>query len=58
MTLHYLSDGNIMTSINYRKEIFFVPLIFILKVNPYKTIIIIGKIFNNIFSYNIALLAW
>ncbi|KAK2570429.1 DNA-directed RNA polymerase I subunit RPA2 [Acropora cervicornis] len=31
MTLHYLSDGNIMTSINYRKEIFFVPLIFILK---------------------------
>lgn len=41
MTLHYLSDGSIMTSINYRKEIFFVPLIFILKVNQYKIIIII-----------------
>ncbi|XP_068747280.1 DNA-directed RNA polymerase I subunit RPA2-like [Montipora capricornis] len=31
MVLHYLSDGSVMTSINFRKELFFIPLIFILK---------------------------
>jgi len=31
MTLHYLSDGVIMICINHEKELFYVPLVFILK---------------------------
>jgi len=33
MTLHYLSDGVIMICINHEKELFYVPLVFILKVS-------------------------
>ena len=31
MVLHYQSDGGIMMSINFKKELFFIPLVFILK---------------------------
>ncbi|CAH3030121.1 unnamed protein product [Porites evermanni] len=31
LVLHYLSDGVLILSINYRKELFYIPLIFILK---------------------------
>ncbi|EDO33368.1 predicted protein [Nematostella vectensis] len=31
MTLHYLNDGNVMMCIAYRKELYYVPVVFILK---------------------------
>lgn len=33
MILHYLSDGSIVIAISYEKELFYVPLVFILKVS-------------------------
>ena len=39
LVLHYLSDGVLILSINYRKELFYIPLIFILKVG-YLTFIV------------------
>ena len=57
MVLHYLSDGVIMISINYRKEIFFVPLVFIFKastdngkLNPRQLGILKYKSVNALFS--------
>lgn len=33
MILHYLSDGSIVIAISYEKELFYVPLVFVLKVS-------------------------